>query len=232
MYLGMIHQVQQRQAQQQAAEAQQQQQQADAGRQQTSPQTDPAWWHQPGAADASSSASANSRADQRTPVSEQTPSDPGLVATSDSNMASTSQAAADVKQRNSSNGPPSADALAANSAHSLYNSYGYNPWSSYASHGQFGQAGGGKGAIDTKEGILEKELHHLKAALGEKGKEVERLTSELEKSFQLIEQLKQHNMALTNSLSLITTQAHSSHGSHAASQQNNGGGGDMKSGWV
>jgi hypothetical protein len=92
------------------------------------------------------------------------------------------------------------------SAHNLFNSYAYNPWSGYPAQGQFG--GGESKPVDSKEGILSKELEHLRTALSEKVKEVERLKVELDKSYCVIEQLKQQNMALNSSLALITTQAH------------------------
>ena len=121
---------------------------------------------------------------------------------------SDSDAAGDAEQKR--NGAAAAQETSApGTAHNLYNSYTYNPWSAYPNQGQFGSAG--KGAIESKEGILEKEMTHLKSALNEKTKEVERLRDELDKAYQMVEHLKSQNMALSNSLAIISTQAHSSH---------------------
>ena len=102
--------------------------------------------------------------------------------------------AADTTAAVGENGPVStAQTTTVASAHNLYNSYQYNPWNAYPNTGQFGADGK---AVDSKESILEKELQHLKLALSEKTKDVERLTAELEKAYAIIEQLKQHNQAL------------------------------------
>ena len=94
------------------------------------------------------------------------------------------------------------------SAHSLYNSYGFNPWSGIS--GQVVQAtdvsqevtatsdgsavtAGGIQVVYNRENILETELQHLRSALSEKTKEVQRLSQELEKAYSIIEQLKQQN---------------------------------------
>ena len=63
--------------------------------------------------------------------------------------------------------------------------------------------------------ILEKEMTHLKSALSEKTKESERLRDEVEKAYQMVEHLKSQNLALSNSLAIISTQ---SHGVHSAQQ--------------
>ena len=181
----------QQQVAQQQSEAEDCRQASPAGGEQTS-----GWSWQDAAA----------RADQRTPVSEHGVTD----------GAADAAAAQDALKRNGPNsggGEAKAEIPVGSAAHSLYNSYGYNPWSAYPSQGQFGSSSGGKAAIDSKEAILEKEVTHLRSAVSEKTKEVERLTMELEKSRQLIEYFKQNNAALKQSLAFITTQ---SHGSHAA----------------
>ncbi len=79
------------------------------------------------------------------------------------------------------------------SAHVSYNSYANFPWGNFPapadnSQGQNGE--GEKTQVHSKETMLEAELHHLRSALSEKTKEVQRLGQELEKAYQMIEQLK------------------------------------------
>jgi uncharacterized protein YlxW (UPF0749 family) len=53
--------------------------------------------------------------------------------------------------------------------------------------------------VASKESILETELQHLRSALSEKTKEVQRLTQELEKAHNIIEQLRQaHGQAVVS----------------------------------
>ncbi len=78
-------------------------------------------------------------------------------------------------------------------AHVSYNSYANFPWGNFPapadnSQGQNGE--GEKTQVHSKETMLEAELHHLRSALSEKTKEVQRLGQELEKAYQMIEQLK------------------------------------------
>lgn len=90
------------------------------------------------------------------------------------------------------------------SAHNLYNSYGFNPWSAYTTATT--EAGGdGKTVVYNRESLLETELQHLRSALSEKTQEVQRLTQELEKAYNIIEQLKQQNP--TAIIQLPVTQA-------------------------
>ena len=90
---------------------------------------------------------------------------------------------------------PSTSAPSFPSAHNQYNSYAYNPWSVYPgeSHGSGGGAPAGAKPVFRKENILESELQHLRSALSEKTKEVQRLTQELEKAYDIIETLRQQN---------------------------------------
>ena len=89
---------------------------------------------------------------------------------------------------------PSTSAPSFPSAHNQYNSYAYNPWSVYPGDSQQGNSGGapaGAKPVFRKENILESELQHLRSALSEKTKEVQRLTQELEKAYDIIESLRQ-----------------------------------------
>ena len=88
---------------------------------------------------------------------------------------------------------PSTTAPSFPSAHNQYNSYAYNPWSVYPgdSQGNSGAAPAGAKPVFRKENILESELQHLRSALSEKTKEVQRLTQELEKAYDIIEGLRQ-----------------------------------------
>lgn len=76
------------------------------------------------------------------------------------------------------------------SAHNLYNSYAPNPWSVYPSQGQ--ESGGSP--IESLNKAHQSELQHLRNALSEKTKEVQRLVQELEKAYNIIETLKQHSL--------------------------------------
>ena len=86
---------------------------------------------------------------------------------------------------------PSTSAPSFPSAHNQYNSYAYNPWSVYPGESSGGSAPTGAKPVFRKENILESELQHLRSALSEKTKEVQRLTQELEKAYDIIENLRQ-----------------------------------------
>ena len=80
------------------------------------------------------------------------------------------------------------------SAHVVYNSYANYPWGSFPTQADGNQAQGqngeGDNKVQSKETMLEAEVNHLRSALSEKTKEVQRLGQELEKAYQIIEQLK------------------------------------------
>ena len=77
------------------------------------------------------------------------------------------------------------------SAHNVFNSFGnfnQGPWAQHAANAANRQ--GKEGSVFNRESILETELSHLRSALSEKTKEVQRLTQELEKAHSLIQQLQ------------------------------------------
>ena len=85
------------------------------------------------------------------------------------------------------------------SAHVVYNSYANYPWGNFPAQADGNQAqgqnGDGDNKVQPKETMLEAEVNHLRSALSEKTKEVQRLGQELEKAYQIIEQLKTGQVA-------------------------------------
>ena len=78
----------------------------------------------------------------------------------------------------------SSNGIPIESAHNQYNSYAFNPWKVFPEE-----------KIDVKpvfckENIIESELAHLRSALSEKTKEVQLLTQQLEKAYDMIDQLR------------------------------------------
>jgi hypothetical protein len=73
------------------------------------------------------------------------------------------------------------------SAHQNYNSYAHFPWQPPQSGNGALEADKDGKKVFLRESLLESELQHLKSALSEKTKEVQRLTQELEKAYELIE---------------------------------------------
>ena len=82
----------------------------------------------------------------------------------------------------------------ASSAHNTYNSYQHFGWGGQnnATNNANGNASdGADGKVFQKDSMLETELQHLRTALSEKTKEVQKLTQDLEKAYHTIEALKQ-----------------------------------------
>ena len=81
----------------------------------------------------------------------------------------------------------------------VYNNYATYPWGNFPAQADVSQAQGqngeGDSKVQSKETMLEAEVNHLRSALSEKTKEVQRLGQELEKAYQIIEQLKAGQVA-------------------------------------
>ena len=81
----------------------------------------------------------------------------------------------------------------------VYNNYASYSWAHFPAQADGSQAQGqngeGDNKVQSKETMLEAEVNHLRSALSEKTKEVQRLGQELEKAYQIIEQLKAGQVA-------------------------------------
>lgn len=121
-------------------------------------------------------------------VSDKSPSAPAPADQSEaSNQSSSQQADVAASSTNATGIATSTHIEPYLSAHQNYNSYAHFPWQPpQPGNGALEEDKDGK-KVFSKESLLESELQHLRSALSEKTKEVQRLSQELEKAYELIE---------------------------------------------